>query len=881
MKARGLTAKVLFPIVAVMLILAAFGALRTRGIIHDVMDDYHRMIIAQERDEILNILRTGLPEVALLAELRNHFSTESFRYKVTREGRPLVVCCNFPGSYRVSHDGFLSGREGDNLYFGYRIDAERYGLVIDILRGFPREAEFTRQLNSTVTVFLVSILLMIVYIMAIVRKNLIGPIRNIMFRVKTAGPAPHTGIRELDDLGDALNDSFATAEAMHMQAKTLHKVAVVLNEKKTLEEIMDTIVGQSRVLIDADLSAISLYDEKGDFSKLKVYGVDEGDVFDKVKKMPRGEGILQMLKYSMAPVRIDDLTSHPAFSGSFPEGHPEIRNFLGSPIFSNEGRPLAALYFANKRSGSFTVEDENMVAAIASDTAVAIQRVRDTDELARFKKIIESSFDVIVITDAKGDITYVNPAFESVTGYSAAEVLGKNPKILKSGVHSDRVYAGLWSDILSGRPWKGEFVNRKKNGQFYHTSAVIFPIFSDPGQIGNFVSIQRDVSEEKKLYEQLLRAQKMEAIGTLAGGIAHDFNNLLAAVIGYAELMKDDMPESSPHYKQISIIENSAKRGADLAARILNVTKKEKLEYKVGNLNKVVEGTLALLARSFPKDISIETKLDPGLPNIRADVTQLQQVVMNLAVNARDAMPDGGMLVFETAAVGNENGAAGAADFPAGFVKLSVSDSGKGMDKEIAQKVFDPFFTTKSRGTGTGLGLYIVHSIVANHGGYINLYTEPGRGSRFSAYFPVSLEGAGVTEENALVGGEAQEGKGNILVIDDEPDVRELTKDVLERLGYTVITTPGGREGIMMFREKKDDIDVVVLDMIMPLMNGAEVFQVLKGIQPGVRVVLVSGFSTEGFSGINRLLKAGAKAFVQKPFTQGMLAKAVKEALKG
>lgn len=877
MKTNTLTIRILFPVIAFMLALSAFAALRTRGIIRGIMDNYHNAIITQERDEILNIMKTDLTEEELLLALNNHFSTESFSYRVTRGEQVVVACCTFPERYEAEADGFLSANIGDNQYYGYRMKSEKYGLVIDVLRAFPRMKEFRRQLYSTVTVFSVSVLLMIGYLLVVVRRNLTSPLRAIMSQIKNGGPAAPTNIKELDELGEAANKAFATADMKNMHAKTLHGMAVALNENKTLEQIMDTLVGQSRVLIDAELSAIALYDEKGDFGKLRVYGLDEQKVKHAVKRLPRGEGILKLLKFSLAPVRIDDISSHPAFSGSFPEGHPPLRNFLGYPIFSNEGRPLAALCFANKRTGCFTVDDENILIAIASDAAVAIQRVRDTEELQRFKTIIETSFDAIIITDGNGKISYVNPAFQQVTGYLASEVLGSNPGVLKSGLHDSRFYADIWDTIRSGRPWKGEFVNKKKDGGIYNTSAVIFPVFSDSGEISNFVSIQRDMTEEKKLYEQLLRSQKMEAIGTLAGGIAHDFNNLLSAVIGYAEIIRDDLTESDPHYRHISIIESSAKRGADLAMRILNVTKKEELEYKVVGLNSVVEITLELLARSIPKDISIRRSLATDLPNVRADATQLQQVIMNLAVNARDAMPDGGSLTVETSCVGAEYGAAGGLPSAEGFVKLSISDTGKGMDEATAQKVFDPFFTTKARGAGTGLGLYIVHSIVTNHGGYINLYSEPGKGSRLNVYLPSCNEKA---VEKEVPEREEKGGEGRVLVIEDEKDVRELTKDVLGRLGYSVVTANEGSEGIRTYREKREEIDLVVLDMIMPKMNGTEVFQILKTIDPEVRVVLVSGYSSEGFSGINRLLKNGAKGFVQKPFTQKILAKALREALE-
>lgn len=877
MKTPGITTKILFPIAAFMLLLGVFAALRTRGIINSISDDYRNTILSREREEINNLLKSDLKEEAFLSVIRNSFSAENFIYKVTREDRLIATCCVFPEAYDIGKDGSLTAKVGDVFFYGFRIEDKKYGFVINVLREFPKMTHLKKQLNSTITVFSISILLMMLYLMGNLRKNLIGPVKNIMVRIRQGEHALPTGVRELDELGDVVNRAFTTADMKNMHAKFLHKIAVSLNEDNTLEEIMSSIVGQSKDLMDAELSAIAIYDEKGDFSKLKVYGIDEAKLKEEVKRMPRGEGIFKMMKLSLVPVRIDDVASHPAFSGSFPEGHPVIKNFLGYPIFSNEGRPLAALYFANKGSGDFTPEDEDMLTAIASDAAIAIQRVNVTEKLERFKKIIESSFDAIVITDRDGSINYVNPAFERVTGFSSGDVVRKNPRILNSGLQGGLFYKNLWDCITTGKPWKGEFINKKKNGDIYNTSAVIFPVFSDSGEIANFVSIQRDITEEKKLYEQLMRAQKMEAIGTLASGIAHDFNNLLSAVIGYAEILKDDIAEDHPHYRPVCIIENSAKRGADLASRILNVTRKEKLEYRIVNLNSVIEDTLELLSRSIPKNISIEMNLSTGLPNIKADAAQLQQVIMNLAVNARDAMSEGGLLIIETGSVGKENGAANGLPSSEGFVKLSISDTGKGMEEDIAHKVFDPFFTTKDRGSGTGLGLYIVHSIVSNHGGYINLYSEPGKGTRFNVYFPVCTEAPGDKE---LSEKEDMKGTGTILIIEDEPDVRELTSDVLKRLGYSVVAARDGKEGIKFYREMKGEIALVVLDMIMPMMNGSEVFQVLKTIDPEVRVMLVSGYSSEGFSGIDGLLKSGAKGFVQKPFTQKTLARAIKEALR-
>jgi len=283
-----------------------------------------------------------------------------------------------------------------------------------------------------------------------------------------------------------------------------------------------------------------------------------------------------------------------------------------------------------------------------------------------------------------------------------------------------------------------------------------------------------------------------------------------------------------------------------------------------------------LLQRSVPKNIEIVTSLSDTIPLTKADPSQLQQVIINLVVNARDAMPEGGRLLIETAFVGSENGAANHIDSErGGFIKLAISDTGIGIDTITQRRIFDPFFTTKAIGKGTGLGLYIVHSIVNNHGGYINLYSEPLKGTQFRIYLPVSKSFEAEEELNSL----DVAGNGTVLVIDDEDDVRELCRDMLEPLGYTVLLAAGGGAGVNVFREMKDDISLVILDMIMPKMGGSEVFQALRTINEDVKILLCSGYSKNGFAGIDELLKRGAVGFIQKSFSRQTIAVAIKRAM--
>jgi PAS domain S-box-containing protein len=715
----------------------------------------------------------------------------------------------------------------------------------------------------------ISCILIAVVTFLVMRKNLQKPIEAMISNIQAGQEVNGTGITELDTVGSAINNAFERLNKKTAQYQTLHNIAVSIHEYFSIDEILNLIIDRASQLINAELAAITLYDDKGKFKRLITRGttIRTGDA------LPEGKGLLKFMRLSITPVRIDNVSEHHAFSGSFPEGHPVIRNLLAYPIFSGEGRPVGALYFGNKPEG-FTDDDESILKAISADAAIALNKAENLMQLQRFQQVIDSAFDVIVVTDADGYITYVNPAFETVTGYSVQEAIGKKTNILKSGYHDEDFYKNLWNTIKAGDAWKGEFINRKKNGEIYYASSVIFPIYAE-GDV-QYASIQRDVTQEKKLYEQLLRAQKMEAIGTLAGGIAHDFNNLLTAILGYSEIMLGMTKEGEPFYRPATIINNAAQKGADLAKKILMVTRKEKMEAKPVNINEIIHNSMELLQRSIPKNIEIVINLKEDVPKIMADPSQMQQVIMNLAVNARDAMQDGGRLIIETAVVGTENGAANGIPFDkGGFIKLSVSDTGTGMDTETQRKIFDPFFTTKETGKGTGLGLYIVHSVVSNHGGYVNLYSEPFKGTRFNIYLPITKTAD--MEES----GEAEDimGSGTILVIDDETDVRELCKDMLEPLGYTVLLAGSGSDGINLFRAMKDKISLVIVDMIMPKMGGSEVFQALKTIKPDIKVILCSGYSHEGFAGIDKLLKSGAAGFVQKPFTRHSIAQAIKKAL--
>ncbi len=857
----------------------------------DVSEDYHSFVISKHSDEIKKILDTAITELTLsqlldkkivvdakkktvIDEIGSYLSANKLDGFITTS-RGEVLFSSFDSTSTKALLPFISRKEIFHIEKGIK---HRHGYVIDfptwdwkIVAVTKPETPLVYKSGIVLLLPLMTVCMaaVIAVVFIILKKNLRQPIEQIISDIRSGQGIRETGISELDTVSSTINDAFERLNKKTTQCQTLHNIAVSIHEYFSIDEVLNLIIDKASQLIDAELAAIAIYDDKGKFKKL----ITRRATIKTKDSMPEGKGLLEFMRLSIMPLRIDNVSEHPAFSGSFPEGHPVIRNLLLYPIFSDEGKPVGALYFGNK-AGGFTEDDESILRAISADTAIALNKAEGLMQLRRFQQVIDSAFDVIIVTDSDGYITYVNPAFEAVTGYCRAEAIGKKTAILKSGYHDSDFYENLWDTIKAGDVWKGEFINRKKNGEIYYASSVIFPIHTDGAT--HYASIQRDVTHEKKLYEQLLRAQKMEAIGTLAGGIAHDFNNLLTAILGYSEIMLNMAKEGEPFYRPATIINNAAQKGADLAKKILMVTRKEKMEAKPVNINEIIHNSMELLQRSIPKNIEIIVNLKEDIPKIMADPSQMQQVIMNLAVNARDAMPDGGRLIIETSVVGTENGAANGIPFDkGGFIKLSVSDTGIGMDTETQRKIFDPFFTTKETGKGTGLGLYIVHSVINNHGGYVNLYSEPNKGTRFNIYLPITK--AADMEES----GEAEDimGSGTILVIDDEADIRELCRDMLEPLGYTVLLAGSGSDGINLFRAMKDRISLVIVDMIMPKMGGSEVFQALRTIKPDVKVILCSGYSNEGFAGIDKLLQSGAAGFVQKPFTRHSIAQAIKKAL--
>ncbi len=509
------------------------------------------------------------------------------------------------------------------------------------------------------------------------------------------------------------------------------------------------------------------------------------------------------------------------------------------------------------------------------------QRKEAESQLRLLGKALESAANTIVIADRSGTVVWVNAAFTQMTGYSAGEILGRTPRLLKSEVQNQAFYEHLWSTILGGRVWRSELVNRRKDGSLYTEECSITPVRNEGREITHFIAVKQDITERKELEAQLRQAQKMDAIGQLAGGIAHDFNNILTVILGHAQmwLHSVDSP-SSAERDAPQQIHQAAEKAAGLTRQLLAFSRRQVLRMEPLDLNERVRDLTKMLRRILGEDITLRMTCSPQPAVVMADAVMMEQVLLNLAVNARDAMPNGGVLDVEVGLVDVEpcHVVVQAEAQPGKHVCLRVADQGCGIAPEHLSHVFEPFFTTKDVGKGTGLGLATVHGIVRQHGGWVEVESELGHGTTFRVYLPIAV-GVGslagdVVAERPPCGTSAEV----ILVVEDEATVREMTCGFLTDCGYTVLWAESGVKAVEVWGQHKDRIALLLTDLVMPdRMNGWELAEVLRSERPELKVLFTSGYGIETV-GKEFVLQHG-KHFLQKPYVLNVLATTVRECL--
>ncbi len=547
-------------------------------------------------------------------------------------------------------------------------------------------------------------------------------------------------------------------------------------------------------------------------------------------------------------------------------------------ILGKTGEPIGVMSNDTAISGRPADADQQDILAVYCALLGKVIELKKAEiDQRRLARAIDQSVEAIVITDTHGQIQYVNPGFERITGYTREEVVGKTPRLLKSGNYNESFYANLWNTLLEGRSWKARMINRRKDGSHYEVDETISPIRDAAGKLVNFVSVSHDITREAQLEEEIRQSQKMEGIGRLAGGIAHDFNNLLTAILGYSRIVQERLAADHPCAADVEEIIRAAERAARLTSQLLAFGRKQTMRVHPVEMNAIILNMENLLRRSLGEDVLLDLNLSPDAGHFMGDKGYLEQVVMNLAVNARDAMNAGGHLKIRTRTEQLD------AEFcnhrvgilPGPHVMLSVLDSGVGIPDEISHKIFDPFFTTKGESRGTGLGLSTVYGIVRQLNGYIEFESRVGAGTEFRIYFP-SCPPA-VPEKPRPQARVLPKGTETILVVEDEDTVRHLTSRILQGLGYTVLQARSGAMALDIAALHPETIHLVLTDVVMPEMSGPTLVEKLSETRSDFRALYISGFTPEN-AGRSGGLKPGSP-LIQKPYTREELARRVRQAL--
>ena len=509
------------------------------------------------------------------------------------------------------------------------------------------------------------------------------------------------------------------------------------------------------------------------------------------------------------------------------------------------------------------------------------EKVNAENQLRKLSQAVEQAGESVLVTDKKGTIEYVNPAFTEITGYSSEEVIGKDPSILKSDAQDPSYYKNLWETVTRGEVWHGTLIDRKKDGSFYPALMSVSPIHDESGETTHYVAIQQDMTEHQKLEEQFQQSQKMEAIGTLVGGIAHDFNNMLAGIMGNLYLAKVKIEDKDKAIEKLDSIEVLSNRAADMIRQLLTFARKDSIKMNSFSLNLFLNEALKLARSGVPEDVRLTYNISPDDLIIHGNATQLQQVIMNLLNNARDAVADVSEpvidCVLDTYSATDEFREKHPDLEEDRFAHLTVRDNGSGISEAKLDKIFDPFFTTKGVGTGTGLGLSMVYGAIQSHGGAIEVESQPVEGTAFHIYLPLETEKAEEVEiEEAIV---AVEGHGEtILLVDDDESMRSATAAVLTSLSYKVMEADGGEDALEMFSAHQDNIDLILTDVVMPKVGGVDLAKSIRLLDKNVPVIFATGYDKDqAMSSDDQVTQS---IVVNKPFSVVKLSQLIRRMIK-
>jgi len=656
------------------------------------------------------------------------------------------------------------------------------------------------------------------------------------------------------------------------ELEILNKIIINTNKADGLFILFEDILSSTLDLLDFDGGGIYLVDETAGVAEIVL---DKGLPYEFVEDTKR-------VRINEKPYDTVFTKKRPIITNNYAEVNPErskrwdLLSLVSIPLILKD-KVFGALNVASKKRISISQEEVDILQSIASETSTAITRLQAEEMLResekKFRSLFESSRDVVYLSSLEGKFVDVNRSGEELFGYTRNELL----EIDIFNIYSDPKDRARFQETIKEQGFVKDYevTFKKKDGTPFECLITSTLRKDKNGFIIGYQGIIRDISKWKRMEENLLRAQKMEALGTLTGGIAHDFNNILTTVLGYTSYLKGKTEKTDFYYEGLDAIERSTLRAADLTSQLLTYTRRGKLEVKPVSINRIVKEAHALITKTFDKSIKIKLNTESNLKTVEGDESQLNQVIMNIAVNAQNAMLKGGTLKIETYMEKVEEIIEkGLFDFkPGDYVCMKFTDTGIGMDEETVKRIFEPYFTTRGDKGGTGLGMSVVFGIVKGHDGNIDIESKPGKGTEITIYLPSSKK-----KERSLdlTIGEITGGTETVLIIDDEKELLMMAKKLLEESGYNVYTASSGRTGLKTFKEK--DIDLVILDIEMPEMGGEEVLEKLFEIDSKVKVLLASGFSEKDQH--HDLLEMGAKDFIGKPFQEKKLLRKMREVLE-
>jgi hypothetical protein len=671
------------------------------------------------------------------------------------------------------------------------------------------------------------------------------------------------------------------SERKHAEAvsSALYRIAETTSSALDLQQFFAAIHGIVDELMYARNFFIALYDGQSQLLSFP-YFVDERNSAPPPGRL--GSGLTEHVLRTGEPL----LCTPEVFRQMVARGEAEPANapahvWMGVPLKVNHHTFGALVVQSYSKDVCFTGRDKEILTFVSCQLAGAIEHKRNEQAFrrseARYRSLVQTAVYGIYRSSDGGRFLDVNPALIGMLGYnSAAEVLALDPE--KDVFVDPREHARLIEEFRStGRMDGFEVRWKRKDGSAITVRISGRAVASTDEPADVLEAIAEDITERRVLEDQFRQSQKMEAVGRLAGGIAHDFNNLLMVVSGYTEVLLSQLEASHPSHLKAQAIQQAADRATTLTRQLLAFSRKQLLELKVIDVNAIVEDMERLLRPLIGENIELTTRLVNGVGCTRADAGQLEQVIMNLVVNAKDAMPSGGKMIIRTGNVSLDESYRREHTFikPGPYIMISVRDTGHGMDRETQARIFEPFFTTKEKGKGTGLGLSTVYGIIKQSGGYVFVQSEVGGGTIFTIYLPrvdEPLETHGVAPAASAAAG----GSETVLLVEDEESVRQLVRETLETRGYRVLEAENGQTGLVLAGRHKEKIDLIITDVVMPGMSGHELVQQLLKLRPEVKVLYLSGYTEDAFAGEGI---AESKAFLQKPFTLQSLSRKVREVL--